>query len=593
MDGLGAEGPERRKVTQRSVLRALVFAVFGQMRWMAAAVPLVLTLVLGSWGFSTYGVDGNPTLGFPDNVYQTLLLFFFASGYVTGPLPWPLEIARWMAPALLAWATIKAILFLARRELMIMRLRTWRDHAVLAGDAHELAELAQALDIRTCLVDTSDDTEEVAETLDGGVPVIGSLLAQERAFTKLNLHGARHVLFMDRSDDANIARAMRLRDILAQAPAPAQPLICHVHIADPVLEQVLSEQEVFAHASAAFDARLFNLARNHARRLFDAHGPDIARPIRGSGDAPAHVVIVGFGALGSRILTQALRTGHYANEQRLVVTIIDTDGARDLARFRASVEQLEVLADIDVLDADAGALTRDSLAQIEQRAPVSTAFICAGGDALRLHLAMHLRDRLDAGARVVACLRRRRGFRMALRDGTQFAFRGRAIHLFTLADARQTGSDILHEDVDVIARGIHDAYRAHAGVAIEPWERLSSELKDSNRFQADHIAVKLRAIGCACRAEAPAAAHAFTDAELDTMARMEHRRWMSDKLLAGWRDGVPAGGGAQDRALKIHTSLVPYDELPASEQQKDVDAVREIPVLLAAHGRFIHTLEQP
>lgn len=172
MDGLGAEGPERRKVTQRSVLRALVFAVFGQMRWMAAAVPLVLTLVLGSWGFSTYGVDGNPTLGFPDNVYQTLLLFFFASGYVTGPLPWPLEIARWMAPALLAWATIKAILFLARRELMIMRLRTWRDHAVLAGDAHELAELAQALDIRTCLVDTSDDTEEVAETVDGGVPLI-------------------------------------------------------------------------------------------------------------------------------------------------------------------------------------------------------------------------------------------------------------------------------------------------------------------------------------------------------------------------------------------------------------------------------------
>lgn len=43
------------------------------------------------------------------------------------------------------------------------------------------------------------------------MPVIGSLLAQERAFTKLNLHGARHVLFMDRNDDTNIARATKIR----------------------------------------------------------------------------------------------------------------------------------------------------------------------------------------------------------------------------------------------------------------------------------------------------------------------------------------------------------------------------------------------
>jgi hypothetical protein len=52
------------------------------------------------------------------------------------------------------------------------------------------------------------------------------------------------------------------------------------------------------------------------------------------------------------------------------------------------------------------------------------------------------------------------------------------------------------------------------------------------------------------------------------MAEAEHRRWMAERILSGWRYGNP-----RDDAKKLHPSISPYAELSEPEKQKDRDTV--------------------
>lgn len=62
-----------------------------------------------------------------------------------------------------------------------------------------------------------------------------------------------------------------------------------------------------------------------------------------------------------------------------------------------------------------------------------------------------------------------------------------------------------------------------------------------------------------------------TDAQMETLARIAHRRWMADRIDAGWRHGA-----TRDDLRRIHPGLVPFDGLSASDQDKDRGAARAL-----------------
>jgi hypothetical protein len=90
--------------------------------------------------------------------------------------------------------------------------------------------------------------------------------------------------------------------------------------------------------------------------------------------------------------------------------------------------------------------------------------------------------------------------------------------------------------------------------------------------------VKLAAVGF--RMEPGAGrSDAMTDDEIETLARVEHRRWAAERLLAGWRHGA-----ARDDRARLHPDLVPYEELDEATREKDRDMVRALPEVLALAG---------
>ncbi|MGB3028589.1 MAG: RyR domain-containing protein, partial [Candidatus Microthrix parvicella] len=68
------------------------------------------------------------------------------------------------------------------------------------------------------------------------------------------------------------------------------------------------------------------------------------------------------------------------------------------------------------------------------------------------------------------------------------------------------------------------------------------------------------------------------------MGVAEHDRWSHQKREQGYRCGPEL---ILDGADLRHPSLLPWDELPASEKEKDVAPIRQIPAVLAAAGLAI------
>ena len=120
-----------------------------------------------------------------------------------------------------------------------------------------------------------------------------------------------------------------------------------------------------------------------------------------------------------------------------------------------------------------------------------------------------------------------------------------------------------------------------------PWDVLPEPLRESNRQQADDLGAKLRAVRCSAvpMLDWDEPLFEFTTAEIESLAVREHERWMAARQQDGWRPGP-----RKDADAKTHPCLVPYDQLPPDDQEKDRHAVRQIPAMLAAVGFRVHRL---
>ena len=66
---------------------------------------------------------------------------------------------------------------------------------------------------------------------------------------------------------------------------------------------------------------------------------------------------------------------------------------------------------------------------------------------------------------------------------------------------------------------------------------------------------------------------------LERLAEAVHRVWMEGRLRDGWRLGDRI-----DKEEKIHTCLVPYEQLSETDKESDRDVARGLPRILELGG---------
>jgi hypothetical protein len=559
-------------------------------------------LVTGIAGFLQQGV------GLFAAVYQTLQMFFLESLDLPTPVPPLIEVARWLAAASTLLAVLKLGGSLFREERTGLRLHHMNGHTILCGLGQKtmrLIEHLRAAGEQVVVIDRDPPADLVQDCRHARAHVLAGDATDQDILNLAGIGRARQVFALCPEDSTNCEIAAQVRRFRAQSPdsTQAQPLLCHVHLSDVDLRSSL--QTVFARGDGGVTLRFFDLFDVEARRLLREDLPLDGSGITKDDPRQAHLIILGLGRMGRALALRAAQVGHFANGKRLRISVIDRNAETRQAALLFRYPRITEVCDLQFYTLEAE--TPEARRLLEQwccdAGTITSVAICFDNEPQALEVALQLQSALRP-CRVPVAIRmaRQSGLARLLQEERRSGSMGQLSHIqpFGMYEDCCHPESLTQGMEDRLARRIHADYvarRRREGAAPEKdpalldWEDLDEGFRESSRQQAAHIFVKLRAIGCeaAGRSDARPAVTAFEPDQVEVLARMEHARWVAERVLAGWTYAP----GSKDVERKTSPYLASWADLPASIQQYDRDFVLLVPTLLAADGKKVCRRERP
>ena len=568
------------------------------------AALFVAALVLGWIGFDLSTRAAGQPGSFLDNLYRALDLFAFRSGAVAPPVPWQLDVARWLAPAVTAGATFGAVTALLGERLSGMRARRYSDHVVVCGLGHLGALLARNLHdagFDVVAIERNPQNGAVGECREQGVIVFIGDATDRTLLRRARLERARHLFAVTGDDGRNAEIAIAARELVVGRSGPQ--LTCRVHILDDKFAGVLHQAAVGRRAGDSLRLEYFNAAELGAPALLRDH-PAFDEEGR-TPFGPPHLVIVGLGEMGTRLAVHAVRGWRAipgSRGRRLRITAVD---AQADARVGILHERLPRLADVceiaaHRMDLDSAEFERaDFLFGRDGTSDVTSVYVCVSDDAVGLSAALHLRHRLGGRHVPIVVRTAREGGVATLLAGEDGGDAYGGLSVFGLLDLVCRPDVLLAGQNEALARAIHEGYVRHerrpgqageTNPSMVDWEQLPESLRESNRQQAADICRKLAAVGFDIEPleDWDAALPTLTADEIELLARMEHDRWRREREAAGWR---PAPQKSESRRESPY--LVRFEDLPAEIQDIDRATARGIPAFLAEVDYAVVRLGRP
>lgn len=557
-----------------------------------------------------------------DAVFYTLQMIVLNYDQPEGATPgWLFFACRLTLPALASWALIKAYMTLADHSLDQWLARRCADHIVICGSdeqartiaASHLAQLGPRC--KSVVLLAQDQAKgELDKLIRDGLKVLEGDATDPSVLARFNVHRAAIIYIVSSVDEDNL----RVLDALKQVRrrrAGEQQATCLVHLFNDYLFRQTSDMTKGWGESAGLSVVPFNSWQESARRAVVHIGPDLFRLPAVSRSECLHVLILGYSLFGQQLIEQFARLGHYARLGKLRVTLVSPCGnasfARLLTRFPAlsrssdshtwgeAADMLPVI-DVNVIEAPVDGFAASKRMQ-NIMATLSVAYVCtddgdlamAATNALLLHSpqarfpvfvtstrGLHpIRHFVEDGASRVQVFD-------ALEEGLQLAdgeahlrqHSEREAALVDLYFAQKYDPDrlpasLLHADVTDLAQALRGkqnqaAFNSMWTYLERYWRDLPEWMKESSRDTVRHLPIKQRAISD----DFLVADLSASDREL--LSRMEHQRWVAERLLSGWRYAPKREGNVKQR---LHHDLVSFDRLSLQSQRKDasiIDIVR-------------------
>ena len=116
--------------------------------------------------------------------------------------------------------------------------------------------------------------------------------------------------------------------------------------------------------------------------------------------------------------------------------------------------------------------------------------------------------------------------------------------------------------------------------SLKAYSELPENEKEQNRNNVRDIPNKLAIAGYAMLAKRGSQRPGkFTDDAIEKLAKMEHERWMQQKLNSGWEYAKRT-----NKDKRLHKDLIPWHDLSHDEQDKDRDLIKGIPGIIEKAG---------
>ena len=552
-------------------------------------------VVFGMVGFLQYDHVASPT----NALYHTAQLFLLHTAHFEKQPPPALEIGRWLAAATTGLAVLGVIRRMFHEERTALSLRRLSGHVIICGLGQKGLDLALRLRAKgqtVVVVDKAPPPDLLGACRRAGTHVLTGDATRAEVLREARVQHARSLVALCPEDGANCEVAAQVCHLRSAPGASATPFDCHVHLGDTDLRATL-QQFLSAHPQAGRpELQFFDAYDPQARQLLthvlplDHDGISAQEPRR------AHLVILGFGRMGRALAVRAAQLGHFGAPARLRVSVIDRRAEANRAALLFRHPRILEVCDLEFHALEA--LSPDTRALLERWCAdphcLTSLAVCFDNEQLALEIAVQLLPLLKTrDVRMALRMAGRSGLARLIEEPRLGSGLLGRVHTFSVDQAccRVEGDSAPAEQ---FARHIHAEYTrarrhpAHSPApdplpaddpALQDWDRLPEDLRDSNRQQAAHLFMKLRSIGCqAAPIDDPRpAAPEFSAAQIDELARIEHRRWVAERLIAGWTRGP-----VKNIDRRENPNLVPWQDLPQSVKEYDRMMVRLIPRLLAA-----------
>jgi voltage-gated potassium channel Kch len=528
-----------------------------------ALVAAVAAFILGYIGYRA--VPGN-AYSPSDAVYWSLNLFVLHLAPTPGGVPLTLNVARFLAAAVAAYAVIAAVAAVLRD-----RWETWwigvfaRNHTVVVGSgpaARVLVDALRAAKERVVVIASESAEHDRAALRATGTRVLVGDPGEPAVAARARLAQARRVIIISGEDERNLEALGAAVSALGAGREPSP--VFHVE-----LEGVDAWREL-SRSTLAEGQRVpitfFNTADRTALALLSAAA------LAGGDYVPPRVTIDGSGPVAVRTAVHVVRRA-LIEGSRAEILLGSVRGPALREALQRDEPWCEGAADVRFLG--------------PERVPSLVGFVCdAPDDATALARGAALARELDARHVLVAVSRMRSG--EALRDA---GLAPKQLGMVSTGLAQLTGEMLERSDIEIIARARHEDYvrreLARGGTrqsnsSLVDWEHLPDALRESNRRFAESLGALIAALGAEIRplAHAPDGELALEESLLESLTRAEHERWISALEGDGWRLTT----GEKDPAAKLHPLLKPWEELSDGERAKDRDVLRGLPLMLALIG---------
>ena len=572
--------------------------VWNKMQWPIIWTLALVALALGYRGFGSYYAEQHIAKTSRDLIYNSLRLFTLESGDVVGHVPWQLEAARWLAPAVTIYTATKAFLVIFHDQLVSLRLWFYHRHVVICGLGRKGFLLCRAFrrqGYRVVVIDLNEQNEMIERCREEGAIVLIGNAAQNAMLRKARVHRARYLFSVFPDDGANAEVAGLARELVKNRKGVA--LTCLIHILEPQLRDLLSEREFATTGVGGFHLDFFNVFQTGARTLIKTHPPFA----EDRDNRPIHLLVIGLGRMGQSLIALAAGEWYataYPTRGRLRITVIDKEVETRIKSLLFRHPQVETICELIPQQMDIYSLDfqhADFLLDEDRRSRITSAYVCLDNDASGLYAGLALLKLFkEQSVSVVVRMTFDAGLATLLRGEEWTSGRYANLRSFNLLD--QTCNEHLLPGtlIETIASAIHNNYVSQqealdqtpqTNPSMAPWEELPESLQESNRRQARHIKAKLQVIGC--RIEPLTDGHdsvrEFSPTEVELMAMMEHDRWNDERRQDGWTYHP----GKKNFERKTHPHLVSWEKLPDEVKEYDRQAVRAIPSVLAAAGYMI------
>jgi hypothetical protein len=577
---------------------------WGDIEWPFIFFVTIFLLGLGVAGYSRYAEISNHPILWVDRFYYSAQLFTLNYYDVGDFVPWELQAARFLSPAVTGYALLQAALVVFRKQAQLLRLAGARNHVIIVGLGQKgllLAREYKAMRKTVVVIEKNGSNPFLDLCNDLGAIVLIGDARDPVILTRARAKYARFILAVCKDDGDNAEVAFQARRLARTNPG--HRITCIIHVIDPRLWTLLRERELNANPNQNFQVEFFNIYDGGARILVREYLPfDVKNP-----DPSTHVMLIGLEDLGESLIVQLARKWapiFDSTGARLVITVIDPESIRKVEAINGRYPLVSTVTDLQgyCCDIDWPEFQQGEFFQhTELSPPVSHVYVCLEDTSVSLTAGLMLLKLVRAyKVQILIRLSEDAGLASFLREVKGFGPGHAKLQAFGLLD--RTCKPGLFDDGthETLARVIHEEYCEFIKKEIEdgnnpeynpdllkPWEQLPEFKKDSNRAQADRIGRRLitHNYGITPWCDYGADKFEFMPEELEALAQGEHERWCAEIMDAGWRYGP-----VRSSKEKTHSALLPWDDKRLAEAQKDKDrnAIREIPQYLARAGFQIY-----